>query len=298
MTSLPATSSPDVERYFRTRPLDPIGVEVVGFDLRSPISDAAWAALRQGVIDTGLVVFRDQSIDAATQLALGRRFGTLENTSLDQGPLDESRILLSNLDEDGRVRAEDDDAMRLVAINESWHTDSSFRDVPASFSLFSAVTVPAAGGDTFYASLERGWQALPAAERAPLFGRYAVHDYDRAYRARGLEMEHVFGGAAPTARHPVVHRHPESGRTGLFVSEHAFAVDGLGEAESRQLVERLVGICTDPERVYRHRWRAGDLVIWDNRSMLHRAQGFDSRHPRVMRHVRVAGDGPAIAATA
>jgi len=280
------------------RPLGPLGVEVVGLDLREPIPDAQWRALRELVMAEGLVVFRDQPMSPEHQIELGRRFGPLENTSLEDGPMDVSKIELSNVDECGRLLPEDDVRMQLVAVNEGWHTDGSFSQIPASFSLFAAVTVPPQGGDTFYASQQLGWEALPAAERAGLFGLRGRHDYDRAYAVRDLEMQEVFSGPAPSSVHPLVRRHPETGRTGLFISEHLYEIEGLPEEESRALLLRLLEVCTDPARVYRHRWSVGDLLIWDNRSMLHRAQGFDPGHARVMRHVRVAGSEETLAACA
>ncbi len=277
--------------------LGPLGVEVLGLDLREPISDADWQALRELIVREGVAVFRDQPMEAGVQIELGRRFGELENTTLDTMPMDESKFLLANVDPQGRTRSDDDVLMQLVAINESWHTDSSFRDVPASFSLFSALTIPEEGGDTFFASLHLGWDALPIEEQAALYGLRGHHDYERAYALRDVDMRTVFGGSAPSATHPIVRRHPESGRTGLYVSEHVFAIEDMPEEEAMTLIRHLLDACADPKRVYRHRWAVGDVLIWDNRSTLHRAQGFDPDRPRVMRHVRVAGSEAAIAAT-
>jgi len=277
--------------------LGPLGVEVLGLDLRQSVSETDWQALRDLVMREGLVVFRDQSMDAHCQIELGSRFGELENTTIEEGPMDESKTLLANVDAEGKILAADDVMMQLVAINEGWHTDSSFREIPASFSLFSGVTLPEQGGDTFFASLSLGWDALPEDERGRLFGLRAIHDYNAAYESREVDMSSVFGGAAPCGIHPIVRRHPETGRTGLFVSEHVSGIEGMPVDEARALNRRLLEVCTDPARVYRHHWSLGDLLIWDNRSMLHRAQGFDSRHPRVMRHVRVAGSEAAIAAS-
>ena len=280
-----------------SKPLGPLGVEVLDLDLREAISDVDWQALRELVMREGLVVFREQPMDAGLQIELGRRFGELENTTLEEGPMDESKVLLANVDDAGMIREDDDVMMQLVAINEGWHTDSSFREIPASFSLFSGVTIPEQGGDTFFASLHLGWDALPKEEQTALFGLRGLHDYNQAYAIREVDMTGVFGGSAPAGSHPIVRRHPETGRTGLFVSEHLFAIEGMPEEEAKALIRRLLGFCVDPSRVYRHRWSVGDILIWDNRSMLHRAQGFDSRYPRVMRHVRVAGSEAAIAAT-
>lgn len=280
------------------RPLGPLGVEVEGLDLRRPISDALWQALRALVMREGLVVFRDQPMSPEHQIELARRFGPLENTSLEDGPMDVSKIELSNVDATGRVLSDEDVRMQLVAVNEGWHTDGSFSEIPASFSLFAAVTVPPEGGDTLFASQQLGWEALAPAERAALFGLRGRHDYDRAYAMRQLDMRAVFEGPAPSSSHPLVRRHPETGRTGLFVSEHLYEIEGMPPEAARALVRRLLDVCTDPARIYRHRWSPGDLLIWDNRSMLHRAQGFDARHARVMRHVRVAGAESTIAAHA
>jgi len=285
------------EPGFETVSLEPVGVEVRGLDLRRPISTAVWQRLREAVVREGLVLFREQPLTTAEQVALGRRFGVLENTSLDGGEIDESSFLLSNVGQDGALLPADAIEHKLVAINEGWHTDSSFREVAASFSLFSGVVVPEVGGDTFFASLQRGWDALSRDEQEELIGLVGHHNYDRAYQSRGVDMTEYFGGAAPSATHPLARVHPESGRVGLFVSEHLYAIEGMEAADADERVRKLLAVCTAPEHVYRHRWAAGDLLIWDNRSMLHKAEGFDTEHPRVMRHVRIAGTEPGIAAT-
>ncbi len=297
MTNSLDSASGQSSAPFEVAPLDPIGAELRGLDLRGTISDDVWAALREAVVREGFVLIREQPMTTAQQVELGRRFGPLENTSLDGGEIDEASFLLTNLDSAGEILAEDAIDLKLVAINEGWHTDSSFRDIPASFSLFAGVVVPAVGGDTFFASLHRGWDALSFVDRAAIAGRRGHHDYDGAYRSRGVDMSGYFGGPAPTAHHPVVRVHPESGRIGLYVSEHLDSIEGFEDGEGRALIARLLDTCTDPTRVYRHQWTQGDLIIWDNRSMLHKTQGFDRIHPRVMRHVRIAGSEPVISAS-
>jgi alpha-ketoglutarate-dependent 2,4-dichlorophenoxyacetate dioxygenase len=281
----------------QTKSLGVLGAEIEGLDLREPVDDSTWAWLRKTIMREGVVLFREQPMDSERQAELGRRFGELENTSTDARPLEESDFLLSNVDASGAMRADDDEMMQLVAINEGWHTDSSFRDVPASFSLFSALTVPTEGGDTFFASLHLGWEALAPEQQAPLYGLRARHDYDQAYASRDVDMSAVFGGPGPSAVHPLARRHPETGRTGLYLTEHMFAIEGMEEGASTRLIRDLLEACVDPARTYRHQWAEGDLLIWDNRSMLHKAQGFDSQFPRVMRHVRVSGGEAAIPAT-
>ena len=260
---------------FATRPLVPFGVEIVDVDLRGEIAPGRFAALRRLVVEEGLVLARGQAMSAQEHCRLGERFGSLESLSLERDRRASGVLVVSNLGDDGRTLGPRDRRMRTLAANELWHTDSSFRDRPASFSLLSAVVVPDQGGDTLFASLRRGWDTLDPGLRAGLHGLRAVHDYT----AMGF----------PPVAHPIVRVHPESRRVGLYLSEHARAVEGWPEDRGRALIDRLLSRCTRPSEVYRHSWRVGDLLLWDNRSMLHRAQGFEADHPRVMHHVRVAG---------
>ncbi len=281
---------------FETKSLGPLGVEIISIDVRDELLEDDLAALRRVVLDEGLVLFREQPLDSRAQIELGRRFGALEVLSLDGESFDEKSIVLANVDESGKSLAQDSEMIRMLTINEGWHTDSSFREVPASFSFLSAVIVPKQGGNTFFASLQKGWDALSPDEQSTLYGLDGIHDYPAAYHRRGVDMSNVAGFEMPRRIHPIVRRHPETGRTGLYLTEHMSGIEGLPDDESSELLAKLLGACTHPERIYRHRWSVGDLIIWDNRSMLHRAQPLESRYPRVMHHVRIAGSEPAIAA--
>ena len=167
--------------------------------------------------------------------------------------------------------------------------------MPASFGLFTAVVAPAEGGDTLFASMRRGWEELDAPTRNELYGLYAIHDYATVFRALIGEAPVFLEDGAPRT-HPIVREHPETGRLGLYITNHARGIVGLPEAEGRAKIEALLAWCTRAGRVYRHHWQVGDLIIWDNRSMLHRTQGFDERYPRLLHQVRIAGDEPPIAA--
>ena len=281
---------------FEIHPLDPIGAEVRGIALRSGISDATLDRLRRAVVECGFVVLRGQHLAPSEHVALGRRFGEIEQGSFNDESPDPDLTLIANRGTDGRIFADDDVRMRLVAINEGWHTDSSFRPIPASFSLFAAVVVPPEGGDTFFASLRRAWESLDAGEREALRGLVGVHDYAAAFERFGSRIEGNPIFDLPPVRHPLVRRHPESGVTALYTSEHVFGIEGMPNEQARALLARLLAQTTAPENVYRHRWCEGDFMIWDNRSMLHRAQGFDARFARVMHHVRIAGTEAVIAA--
>jgi alpha-ketoglutarate-dependent taurine dioxygenase len=285
-------------RPFETTSLGAIGVEIRGLDLRQPIRGDVWEALRETVLHEGLVLLRGQPLETDAQVEIGERFGALEQLDVNAEDADPALAVLSNVDPDGNTRPEDDPLMKLISINEGWHTDSSFREVPAAFSVFTCVVAPPEGGDTFFASLRRAWLELPEAEREALRPLDGVHDYAAAYRARGNVSGAAVGFDDPAVVHPLVRRHPETGETVLYVSEHVNRIVGRPEAEGGALIERLLAHATAPERVYRHHWSVGDVLIWDNRSMLHRAQGFDARHARVMHHVRVAGTERVIRAEA
>ncbi len=281
---------------FEIEPLDPLGAEIRGLSLDARIDESTLAELRRAVVAHGVVLLRDQHLAPDEHVALGRRFGEPERGGFNEESPDPDLIVIANRGADGQIFADDDVRMRLVAINEGWHTDSSFRPIPASFSLFSAVVVPPEGGDTFYASLRRAWESLAAAEQRSLRGLVGIHDYAAAFRRFGSRIEGNPIFDLPPVSHPLVRRHPESGETILYTSEHVFGIEGMSNEEARPLLAHLLAHATAPGNVYRHHWRAGDLAIWDNRSMLHRAQGFDARFPRVMHHVRIAGTEAVIAA--
>ena len=267
---------------FRTQSLGSFGVEIRGVEPDREWPDEEVHALRALLLQEELVVLRGRPISPDRQCRLGEQLGPIESLSLDRSARTAGPLVVSNVGDDGRTLPDDHPRMQTLAINERWHTDSSFRETPASFSLLAPVEIPPQGGDTFFASLRRGWESLSRQSQGELLGLRAVHDYS----AMGL----------PTIAHPIVRVHPETGRLGLYLSEHAPLIEGWPEARGRAQVEKLIRWCTHASRVHRHRWQEGDLLLWDNRSCLHRAEGFDSRFPRTMHHVRIAGTEPVTGA--
>lgn len=261
----------------RTRQLRPFGIELVDVDLTAELDAPTFQSLRQLVVEEGLVLARGQHLSSEAQCRLGLRFGPIESLSLDRSDGDRKPgvLIVSNVGEDGRVLEAGHPRMKTLAINERWHTDSSFRDAPASISLLAGVVIPDEGGDTLFASLRRGWESLPEGRRNAVTGLCAVHDYS----AMGL----------PLIAHPLVRTHPETGRENLYLSEHAPTIDGWPAAKGRALVAKLITHCTRDAEVYRHSWTPGDLLFWDNRSVLHRTDGFTTE-ARTLHHVRIAGD--------
>lgn len=275
------------------------GARVEGVDLARPLDEAAFAALRAAFEEHSVLVLADQRLTDEQQLAFSRRFGPLETTIRAAGRehrLHPNLVDLSNLDpgRPDRLLGWSDRRMVYQSGNQLWHSDSSFKPVPALASLLSAREVPPQGGETEFASLRRAWDTLPADLQRRLEGRVAVHSilYSRSTIAGGLFDEDE-ARDVPPVRQALVRVNPVNGRRALYVGSHAWYIEGLDHAGSRRLLDELLAHATRPENVYQHRWRPGDLVMWDNRAVLHRGRPWDAaRHRRVMRRTTVAGDGP------
>ncbi|HSB60891.1 MAG TPA: TauD/TfdA family dioxygenase [Vicinamibacteria bacterium] len=281
-------------------PLHPcLGARVEGVDLARPVDDATIAAIRAAFEEHSVLVFHDQRLDDESQRAISERFGPLETTISSIGQerrLHQHIADLSNVDpdHDAQLMGWGDRRMVYQSGNQLWHTDSSFKPVPARASLLSGREVPPAGGETEFVSMRRTWEALPADLQRRLEGRVVVHSilYSRSTIAPGLfDPEHE--RALPPVRQALVRANPVNGRKSIYVGSHAWYIEGLPFEESRRLLDDLLARTTAPERVFQHRWRQWDLVMWDNRSVLHRGRPWDAeRHRRVMRRTTLAGDGP------
>jgi taurine dioxygenase len=197
---------------------------------------------------------------------------------------------LSNLGADGRPTGRHPDRGTV-----HWHTDGSWARRTGQATLLYAVEVPAAGGETRFASMYDAYEALDDATKRRLGSLRAVHNLDFSRTRRHGEdlMTEEQKKARPPVDHPIVRIHPETGRKCIFLGDHAWQVQGMPLEEGRQLIEELNARVIDPERVYTHRWRPGDLVVWDNRCMLHKAEPYDvAAEARVMRRCTVVGEVP------
>ena len=204
---------------------------------------------------------------------------------------------LSNVDADGNTLSAEDQRMLYHKGNQLWHSDSSFKPVPAMASLLSAREVPPEGGETEYASLRAAWDALPVAMQRWLEHLVAVHSfaYSRALIAPGLLLPEQ-EAALPPVKQRLVRANPVNDHRALYLGSHASYILGLPVAEGRALLRELLEHATRPEFVFQHRWRVGDSVMWDNRAVLHRGRPWDTeRYRRVMHRTTVAGDGPTVA---
>jgi alpha-ketoglutarate-dependent 2,4-dichlorophenoxyacetate dioxygenase len=272
------------------------GAEVQGVDLRRPLADEVFAEIRAAFEEHSVLLFRGQPLTDDEQIAFSQRFGPLEQTirSIASNRTVAREIAdLSNVDAEGALIPGEDERMIYHSANQMWHSDSSFKRVPALASLLSARVVPPEGGETEFASMRVAWAGLSPERQARLEGRVAIHSflYSRGLVAPGLvPPEHQ--GQVPPVPQALVRANPVHGRKALFIGSHASHIVGMDVEESRALLRDLLAESTQPDRVYRHAWRVGDLVMWDNRCVLHRGRPWDGRHRRVMHRTTVAGDGP------
>ncbi|MPZ56405.1 MAG: TauD/TfdA family dioxygenase [Rhizobiales bacterium] len=263
--------------------------EMRGADLAGGISAATRRAIQQAMDDDAVLVLPEQRLDDATQIAFTSLYGPLElappvrgktGTFIDGGRIRHREIFdVSNLDENGRILDLDDQRRAYGEGNQLWHTDSSFRQKSATWSLLHARVIPPDGGDTEFADTRAAYDALPQAMKDRLDGLIAEHSiwHSRAQLGGYMPTEEE-REARPPAQHPVVRRHPGSGRKALYIASHASHIAGWPVEDGRALLRELLAFATQPRFVYTHKWRTGDLVIWDNRCTLHRATPFESAH--------------------
>jgi alpha-ketoglutarate-dependent 2,4-dichlorophenoxyacetate dioxygenase len=286
------------------RPLHPLFVgEVVGIDCRRPLGPDEVAAIEAGMDRHAVLVFRDQPITDDEQLAFTRHFGELEayqtpghirrhaEQRLGRGMAD-----FSNLDRDGNIIEADDRVWFFKLADRLWHSDSSFRPVPAKYSLLSARILPSWGGNTDFADMRAAYDALDARSKAEIEDLVCEHSLIYSRQAIGFtDLAREELAAFRPVRQRLVRSHPVTGRKSLFLAAHAGAIEGWTVPEARMFLRDLTEHATQPEFVYSHAWRPGDLVMWDNRQVMHRARRFDDRNEvRDMRRTTLAGDAPTI----
>ncbi len=272
-----------------------IGAEVEGVDITTPIDEATFAQLRAVLYKHSVLVFRDQDITDEQHVAVTEGFGALEMTMAndpigDGGPVG----IISNVDENGAVIPPQDTRTLYQKGNELWHSDGSFRRVPLRASLLSAKVVPPEGGETEYASLCAAYTALPQDKKESLEGLAAEHSFanSRTRIAPNL-ISAEFGKDVPPVKQMLVRTIPETGARALLVGSYTTRIIDWPLEKGKSLLQELLEWSTQPRFVYRHQWRAHDLVVWDNRCCLHRGRPWDRRvHRRIMHRTTVAGDGP------
>ena len=290
------------------RPLHPVFVgEVAGIDCRRPLNHDEVAAIEAGMDRYAVLVIREQFITDEEQLAFTRHFGELEAYRTpghirrrEEQRLGPGMADFSNLDKSGNVMPADDRVWFFKLADRLWHSDSSFRPVPAKYSLLSARVLPSWGGNTEFADMRAAYDALDARTKAEVEGLVCLHSLVYSRAAIGFtELSEEETAAFTPVRQRLVRTHPVTGRKSLFLSAHAGAIEGWTIPEARMFLRDLTEHATQPEFVYSHPWQPGDLVMWDNRQVMHRARRFDDRNEiRDMRRTTLAGDRPTIEQTA
>jgi alpha-ketoglutarate-dependent 2,4-dichlorophenoxyacetate dioxygenase len=286
--------------------LHPVFVgEVSGVDVSRPLPPETVAAIEAGMDRYAVLVFPDQQLTDEQQMAFSRHFGPLEDarggniTTPAERRLQVGMNDVSNLGRDG-APLDRDSRQRLFNLgNMLWHSDSSFRAVPAKYSLLSARVVNPVGGNTEFADMRAAYDGLDADTRALIEDLVTEHSLMYSRGSLGMvDYSEEERAMFRPVRQRLVRTHPVTGRRSLYLSSHAGTIEGMPTPEARILLRELTEHATQPRFVHVHRWRPWDLVIWDNRQVMHRARRYDERQPRDMRRTTVAGDAPTVAQVA
>jgi alpha-ketoglutarate-dependent 2,4-dichlorophenoxyacetate dioxygenase len=245
--------------------------------------DFAYREVRAAFEEHSVIVLRDQNVTAQAHLDFSRRFGPLEITKVGSEGSGTNFVILSTVDEDGKAVPPDHRLALRNKANQLWHTDSTFKPVPALASALAARIIPARGGETEFVSTRLAWNRLDAALRKRIENSFAWHDYtySRGKIAPDLASSEERAALSPQCWR-MVWRNPHNGRNALYIASHACAIEGMELAAGQQLLAELIDGATAPGVSYLHNWRAGDVVMWDNRATMHRGRPWPANEPRYM----------------
>ena len=266
--------------------------EVSPVDLRGVADRGTLEEIRAAMDQYAVLVFRDQPFTDDEQLAFAKRFDGALHTKTGAAVVKQNRFGnealtdISNVDESGEIMRADDRRRMYSLGNRLWHTDASFQDPPGRYSMLSARIVPAVAGDTEFADMRAAYDALDAETKERLEGMRARHSIVYSRQVLGFEFSEEEAERLPGAVQPVVRTNPRTQRRSLYLASHASRIIDWPVPEGRLLLRDLIEHATQPQFVYRHSWRVGDLVIWDNRATMHRGRPFDdTSHRRELRRV-------------
>jgi taurine dioxygenase len=281
------------QQSFEIRPLSPnLGAELIGVDLGRGVDDATFGDVYAAFLRYQVLLFGAQDLPSGRQVEFARRFGEVQIHVMNQYHADGYPELyrLSNVDEQGNPTGKHPDRGTLA-----WHTDGSWQRVTGQATILYAEIVPAAGGETHYCDMYGAYERLSAQWKTRIADLRAVHNLNFSRNRRHGEdpMTDAQRQAVPPVDHPVVRTHPDTGRKCLFLGDHAEYILGMDYDEGRALIEDLNALAIHPDLTYAHRWQPAQLILWDNRCLLHRATEYDvSREPRVIRRCTVLGEVP------
>jgi alpha-ketoglutarate-dependent 2,4-dichlorophenoxyacetate dioxygenase len=277
----------------RYQPLHPLyAAEVEGVDLRSVRSSDDLDQIRVGMDRYAVLVFRDQPLNDADQLDFAQRFDGSLHSKTGISALQKNRFGnealtdISNVADDGKIMEQEDRRRVYSLANRLWHADATFQDPPGRYSMLHARVVPPQGANTEFADERAAYDDLNAEIKAQVDGLRAHHSIAHSRQTLGFEFSEDEKEKLQGAIHPLVRRLPRTGRKTLYLASHAFRIIGMPVPDARLLLRDLTEHATQRKYVYSHRWRVGDLVIWDNRCTMHRATPFeDGRFKRELRRV-------------
>ena len=279
---------------FTVRALTPsLGAEISAVDLSHEVSEELFRAVYRAFLRYQVLLFPPQELPPARQVALARRFGEVQIHVMNQYHADGFPELyrLSNLDEHGKPSGRHPDKGTLA-----WHTDGSWQRVTGQATIIYGEVMPEQGGETHFCDMYGAYERLDAGWKARIAGLRAVHNLDFSRNRRHGEdpLTEEQRRARPPVDHPVVRTHPETGRKCLYLGDHAESIVGMTYDEGRALIEELNALAVHPDLTYEHRWKARELLIWENRCVMHRATPYDAAtHRRVIRRATVLGEVPA-----
>ena len=280
-----------------TRPLHRFfGAIVEGVDVTKRISDETFAQLHNALTEFSVLVFPGQNINDAEQITFSQRFGSLETTKTGTRGAGSPLVILSNIGEDNRIVPFADRLNMVNRANMQWHADSSFKRIPAQTSILSAREVPVTGGNTEFVSMRAVYAELPEDLRRAAEDRVAIHDFahsrDKVDPSLMTDSER---SALPPVRQAMVLDQGRNLGPSLYIGSHVSHVEGMTKSESRKLIDRLLSFATQEQFIYCHTWCLHDLVIWDNRSVIHRAEPFvNHKERRRMVRTTIAGVTPTV----
>jgi len=287
------SSAADLRFPFALRPLTAnVGAEISGVALEDAMTDEIFDAIHRAYLRYQVLLFPPQNVPPAAQVSFARRFGEVQIHVMNQYHADGFPELyrLSNLDDRGRPNGRHPDKGTLY-----WHTDGSWRRVTGQATIIYGEVVPETGGETHFCDMYGAYERLDPAWKARIGNLRAMHslDFSRTRRHGEDPMTEAQRNATPPVDHPIVRTHPETGRKCLYLGDHAESILGMPYAEGRALIEELNALAVHRDLTYEHRWMPNELIVWDNRCLMHRATPYDpATQGRVVRRCTVLGEIP------
>ncbi len=269
-------------------PLSPaLGAEIRGVDVSKPLTDAVFHRIREAWHDNLVILLRNQTLDEEAQVAFARRFGELSPIHTNHhSDTNKAVMYIGNRKKDGKM-------VGALPLGEmQFHSDQCYKETPAMGTMLYSIEIPAEGGNTLFANAYKAYDALPLDVRTRIEGRKAVHVYD--YDGGVLDRRNMVAPEAGVSfAHPIARTHPATGRKALYVNRlMTHSIEGLPREESERLLGAMFDTIERPEFIYEHRWRVGDVLLWDNRCTLHARRDFNPHENRWMRRVTIKGERP------